>query len=57
MHGKKKDVLRDIQELSSVSCLRELVASSAPRSAPQKPRTIFLEESLDKQSDKVTFVN
>ena len=39
MHGKEKDVLRQIQE---ISCLREFAVSgsaSDPRSAPQTAKT------------------
>ena len=43
MHGKEKDVWRQIQELF---CIREFAVSSDPRSAPQ-PKAIFLEESHD----------
>ena len=53
MHGKEKDVLRQIQELF---CFREFVVSSDQRSAPKTAKNwqeaIFLEESLN----KVTFV-
>ena len=43
MHGKEKDVWRQIKELF---CIREFAVSSDPRSAPQ-PKAIFLEESHD----------
>ena len=51
MCHEEKDVLRQIQEHF---CLRacEFVVTSDPRSAPQRAKNHFLEESLD----KVTFV-
>ena len=45
MHGKGKDVLRQIRELF---CLREFVVSSNQRPASDSQQAIFLEESLNK---------
>ena len=47
MHGKKKDVLRQIQE---VFCLIQFIVSSIPRSAPQRAQKPVFLYSLDKET-------